>query len=130
MHTPTFQENGHKMFRFEAKSFPTIRSLLEYHVETSTAVTKASQAKILKAVPKHAKWSLAHSDVKTGRKIGKGAFGDVYEAMLNGEKVAVKTCRSSDLADMDKFMMEADILKQYQHPNVVRWVCTSVSSLM
>ena len=110
------------MFRFEAKSFPTIRSLLEFHMETGTAVTKASQAKILRSVPKHDKWSLAHSDVRIGKKIGKGAFGDVFEAQLNGEKVAVKTCRSSDLADMDKFMMEADILKQYQHPNVVRWV--------
>ena len=108
------------MFRFESKPFPTIRALLDYHVETATPVTKVSQTIIQKPVPKHDKWSLAHSDVKIKKKIGKGAFGDVFEASLKGEQVAVKTCRSSDLTDMDKFMMEADILKQYDHPNVVR----------
>ena len=109
-----------KLFRFEAKSFPTIRALLDYHVESGTAVTKASQATISNPVPKHDKWSLAHSNVKIGRKIGKGAFGDVYEAHLDGQLVAVKTCRSDDVSDMGKFLMEADILKQYNHLNVVR----------
>ena len=108
------------MYRFESKSFPTIRALLEFHVESSTPVTKVSQTVINRPVPKHDKWSLAHSDVKIKKKIGKGAFGDVFEAVLKSETVAVKTCRSSDLTDMDKFMMEADILKQYNHPNVVR----------
>ena len=108
------------MYRFESKSFPTIRALLEYHAETGTAVTKASQAVILKPVPKHDKWSLSHRDINIGKKIGKGAFGDVFEAHLNNQLVAVKSCRSSDLTDMDKFMAEADILKQYNHPNVVR----------
>lgn len=109
------------MYRFESKSFANIRALLEYHVDTGTAITKASQTKIVKPVPKHDKWSLSHSDVKIGKKIGKGAFGDVFEAQLNQQKVAVKSCRSSDLTDMDKFMQEADILKQYDHPNVVRY---------
>ncbi len=108
------------MFRFESKSFSTIRTLLDYHVETGTAVTKASQAKILRPVPKHDKWSLYHRDITIGKKLGKGAFGDVFKADLNGKVVAVKSCRSDDLNDMDKFMQEADILKQYDHPNVVR----------
>ena len=37
------------------------------------------------------------TDIKIGRKIGKGAFGDVYEAHLDGQLVAVKTCRSDDV---------------------------------
>lgn len=57
-----------------------------------------------------------------GKKIGKGAFGDVFEAnyLRENQKVAVKTCRSSDVYDMEKFLQEADILKGYQHPNIVR----------
>ena len=98
-------------------------------MESGTAVTKASQATILRPVPKHDKWSLSHRDVRIGKKLGKGAFGDVFEAFLNNEMVAVKTCRSSDLTDMDKFMMEADILKQYDHPNVVRCVCVMLSGV-
>lgn len=59
-----------------------------------------------------------------GRRIGKGAFGEVCEASLRstGQRVAVKTCRSNELQDMDKFMQEADILKQYDHPNIVRLI--------
>ena len=108
------------MFRFEAKAFNTIKSLLDYHVDNGTAVTRASEAIIQKPVAKHDKWSISHANITIGSKIGKGAFGDVFAAKLNGTKVAVKSCRSSEVADMDKFMMEADILKQYSHPNIVR----------
>ena len=110
------------MYRFEAKSFPTIRELLYYHVDSGTPVTRASGAKIVHHVSRFDKWSLQHSDLKMGRRIGKGAFGDVFEAVLlrTGQKVAVKTCRSSDVYDMEKFLQEADILKGYQHPNIVR----------
>lgn len=114
------QESGIKMFRFEAKAFHTIRALLDYHAENGMAVTRASEAIIQRPVPKHDKWSISHANIKIGNKIGKGAFGDVFMASFLGDKVAVKSCRSSDVADMDKFMMEADILKQYDHPNIVR----------
>ncbi len=108
------------MFHFESKSFPTIRSLLDYHVETGTAVTKVSQVKILQPVLKHDKWSLYHRDITIGKKLGKGEFGDVFRAELNGKVVTVKSCRSDDLKDMDMFMHDADILKQYDHPNVIK----------
>ena len=118
------QQSGNKMFRFESKAFSRIIQLLQYHVDTNTPVTRASGAKISKHISKHDKWSLQHSDLKMGRKIGKGAFGDVYEANLlkQDQKVAVKTCRSVDVYDMEKFLQEADILKGYQHPNIVRLV--------
>ncbi len=105
------------MFRFESKSFPTIRSLLNYYVATGTAVTKDSQVKILRPVPKHNKRFLYHRDITIGKKLGKGTFGDVFQAELNGKVVAVESYQSDDL---DKFMHEANILKQYVHPNVVR----------
>ena len=89
-------------------------------MENGTPVTRASEAIIQKPVPKHDKWSLSHASINIGKRIGKGAFGDVFEAQLNGTKVAVKSCRSSDVNDMGKFMEEADILKQYDHPNIVR----------
>ncbi len=55
-----------------------------------------------------------------GVKIGKGAFGEVYEALWSNKKVAVKLCKSSNLKDKEEFMMEARVLKQYKHPNVIR----------
>ncbi len=108
------------MFSFESKFFSTIYSLLNYYVDTGTAITKDSQVKILRPVLKHDKWSLYHWDITIGKKLVEGEFGiDVFQAELNGKVVAVKSCRSDNLKDMDKFMREAD-LKQYDHPNVVR----------
>ncbi|CAG9787334.1 unnamed protein product [Diatraea saccharalis] len=59
---------------------------------------------------------------------GKGNFGDVYKARLKtGQEVAVKTCRVA-LPDEQKrtFLQEGRILKQYQHPNIVRLIGIAV----
>lgn len=54
-----------------------------------------------------------------------GNFGDVYKAHLKtGKKeVAVKTCRMT-LPDehKKKFLQEGRILKQYDHPNIVKLI--------
>lgn len=54
-----------------------------------------------------------------------GNFGDVYKARLKSSKkqVAVKTCRMA-LPDEQKrkFLQEGRILKQYDHPNIVKLI--------
>lgn len=60
-----------------------------------------------------------------GRRIGRGAFGEVFEATLlsQNRKVAIKTCRSTiPDSEKHKFLKEADILKQYEHPNIVQLI--------
>ena len=118
------QEDGSTNYRFEAKAFPRIADLLKYHVNNGMPVTRNSGAILLNAITKDDRWALRHSNVQVGKRIGKGAFGEVCEATLSNtrERVAVKTCRSNELQDMDKFLQEADILKQYEHPNVVRLI--------
>ncbi len=113
---------GHKQYRFESKAFGKIRFLLDYHTNSGTPVTRQSGATIIKHISKYDKWELRRDEINMGKKIGKGAFGDVFVATLvrDNRKVAVKTCRSSELYDMEKFLQEADILKGYQHPNIVR----------
>ena len=58
-------------------------------------------------------------------KIGRGNFGDVYKAKLKPSNisVAVKTCKVT-LPDEQKkkFLQEGRILKQYEHPNIVRFI--------
>jgi tyrosine-protein kinase Fer len=54
-----------------------------------------------------------------------GNFGDVYKAKLktSGLDVAVKTCRVTLPDDhRRKFLQEGRILKQYDHPNIVKLV--------
>lgn len=54
-----------------------------------------------------------------------GNFGDVYKSRLKSSKleVAVKTCRLT-LPDEQKrkFLQEGRILKQYDHPNIVKLI--------
>ena len=54
--------------------------------------------------------------------LGKGNFGDVYSGTLkdSGKRVAIKTCRSEHIPEAQQFLAEAKILKQYDHPNIVR----------
>ena len=63
------------------------------------------------------------SNQKTVR--DQGNFGDVYRAILHPKRinVAVKTCRVNLPEEQKKkFLSEGRILKQYDHPNIVRLV--------
>ena len=54
-----------------------------------------------------------------------GNFGEVYRGVYKprGLEVAVKTCRDTLSEEMKKkFLQEGRILKQYDHPNVVRFI--------
>ncbi|XP_071669994.1 tyrosine-protein kinase Fes/Fps isoform X3 [Patagioenas fasciata] len=75
------------------------------------------------------KWVLNHEDVLLGERIGRGNFGEVFSGRLRADNtpVAVKSCRETLPPELKaKFLQEARILKQYNHPNIVRLigVCT------
>ncbi|XP_039677852.1 tyrosine-protein kinase Fer [Perca fluviatilis] len=75
------------------------------------------------------KWILNHEDVVLGELLGKGNFGEVFKGTLQRDKmaVAVKTCKEDLPPELKiRFLSEARILKQYDHPNIVKLigVCT------
>ncbi|CAG7823667.1 unnamed protein product [Allacma fusca] len=109
-------------FRFEGPIFPSVKELMNHYIKNKEPITNRSGALVKKPV-KRENWELNNDDVELIEKIGKGNFGDVYKASYNGQLVAVKTCKVS-LPDEQKkkFLQEGRILKQYQHPNIVRLV--------
>ncbi|XP_069481288.1 tyrosine-protein kinase Fes/Fps isoform X2 [Ambystoma mexicanum] len=116
------------MYRLEGEAFSTIPLLVDHFLKTKQAVTKKSGAILGKPVPKD-KWALEHEEVVLGERIGRGNFGEVFSGRLSADNtpVAVKTCRETLPPDLkDKFLLEARILKQYSHPNIVKLigVCT------
>ncbi|XP_061560862.1 protein tyrosine kinase 2 beta, b [Phycodurus eques] len=73
------------------------------------------------------KYGMDRGDITLGRILGEGFFGEVYDgvyAAANGEqvKVAVKTCKDCSPDVMEKFMSEAVIMKNLDHPHIVKLI--------
>ncbi|NXD83913.1 FES kinase, partial [Halcyon senegalensis] len=116
------------MYRLEGEGFPTIPLLVEHLLQSQQPITRKSGIILSRAVPKD-KWVLNHEDVLLGERIGRGNFGEVFSGRLRADNtpVAVKSCRETLPPEIKaKFLQEARILKQYNHPNIVRLigVCT------
>ncbi|XP_040842067.1 tyrosine-protein kinase Fer isoform X1 [Ochotona curzoniae] len=116
------------LYRFEGTGFVNIPQLIDHHYTTKQVITKKSGVVLLNPIPKDKKWILNHEDVILGELLGKGNFGEVYKGTLKDKTpVAVKTCKEDLPQELKiKFLQEAKILKQYDHPNIVKLigVCT------
>lgn len=115
------------LVRFEDQGFPSIRELLGYHVQNRVHVTRKSKAILVAPVLKEKdKWEMSRDDiVLQEKKLGQGHFGDVMKGILKPSNVpvAVKSCRECVSAVVKKkFLAEAEILKQYDHPNIVKLI--------
>uniref|UniRef100_A0A8B9ZIG0 Tyrosine-protein kinase n=1 Tax=Anas platyrhynchos TaxID=8839 RepID=A0A8B9ZIG0_ANAPL len=116
------------LYRLEGDGFPTIPLLIDHLLHSQQPITRKSGIVLARAVPKD-KWVLNHEDVLLGERIGRGNFGEVFSGRLRADNtpVAVKSCRETLPPELKaKFLQEARILKQYNHPNIVRLigVCT------
>ena len=115
------------LFRFEDQGFPSVRQLLAYHVDNRVPVTKKSKAIVVVPVLKQKdKWELSRDNIVfEQKKLGQGHFGDVMKGILKpgNVAVAVKSCKQnvSQVVKV-KFLAEAEILKQYDHPNIVKLI--------
>ncbi|XP_073239264.1 tyrosine-protein kinase Fer-like isoform X2 [Porites lutea] len=114
------------LVRFEDRGFPSVRELLDYHVQNKIYVTKKSQAILVNPVLKEKdKWEMRREDIILKDKLGQGHFGDVMKGILKPSNlpVAVKSCKESVSETVKKkFLAEAEILKQYDHPNIVKLI--------
>ncbi|KAI1889766.1 hypothetical protein AGOR_G00166310 [Albula goreensis] len=121
-------QSANNIYRLDGEGFPTIPLLLNHLVTSHQHVTKKSNITLKRPILKD-KWVLAHNDIILGQHIGRGNFGEVYSGRLRSDNtpVAVKSCRENLPPELkNKFLMEARILKQYDHPNIVKLigVCT------
>uniref|UniRef100_A0A674NEU9 Tyrosine-protein kinase n=1 Tax=Takifugu rubripes TaxID=31033 RepID=A0A674NEU9_TAKRU len=116
------------LYQLEGDSFHTIPHLIHHYQTSQQHVTKRSEIVLRRPVLKD-KWVLEHDDIVLGSVIGQGNFGEVYSGRLlpGNTPVAVKACKDHLAPEQkSKFLIEARILKQYDHPNIVKLigVCT------
>lgn len=111
-------------FRFEGDTHPTVQELIARQHRCGQPVTRKSEA-VLRAAVRRPDWELRNDDIALSEKIGSGQFGEVFRGVhrVTGASVAVKTCRETLGDDVkSKFLQEGRILKQYDHPNIVRFI--------
>uniref|UniRef100_A0A8C5B118 non-specific protein-tyrosine kinase n=1 Tax=Gadus morhua TaxID=8049 RepID=A0A8C5B118_GADMO len=72
------------------------------------------------------KYGIDRADISLGQILGSGFFGEVYEGvyknLVHKTSVAVKTCKDCSPDVMEKFMSEALIMKNLNHPNIVKLI--------
>lgn len=112
------------MYRFEGTGFSNIPQLIDHHYTTKQVITKKSGVVLLNPIPKDKKWVLNHEDVTIGVLLDKGNSDDIFKGTLKDKTViAVQTCKDDLSQELKlKFLQEAKILKQYNHPKIVKLI--------
>ncbi|KAH3786829.1 hypothetical protein DPMN_164941 [Dreissena polymorpha] len=111
-------------WRFEGDGYPTIPELVNHQYASRKPVTNKSGT-ILSNPIRRESWELNNDDILLDTKIGNGNFGEVFRGVYrrSGETVAVKICKDTLSEDQrKKFLMMGRILKQYDHPNIVKFI--------
>ncbi|XP_061671174.1 tyrosine-protein kinase Fes/Fps isoform X2 [Syngnathoides biaculeatus] len=121
-------QNTNNEYRLDGESFCSVPQLIHHMLSSRQHITRKCDIQLRKAVLKD-KWVLEHDGVILGNLIGRGNFGEVFSGTLRSDNtpVAVKACKENLAPEhRNKFLMEARILKQYDHPNIVKLigVCT------
>ena len=119
-------EQAGKFFIRQKQTFPSIPDLISHHQEHHSGLP----LKLTHIVPKaHAKgiviskkdeetWEMNRNEIKLGKMLGQGNYGEVYKAKWRGGEIAVKTVKEDSMG-IDEFMREAQVMKMMKHPNLV-----------
>lgn len=74
-------------------------------------------------------WDVPSSCLRFSALRGKGRFGDVFSAVMDEQKVSVKTLRPDcSPAGKEAFDRELDVLRKVSHPNVLKLLAVTLTS--
>ncbi|KAM9828972.1 protein-tyrosine kinase 2-beta-like isoform 2-T3 [Syngnathus typhle] len=73
------------------------------------------------------KHRISRADVNVGQILGEGFFGEVHDGVYKSKtgetiQVAIKTCKDCSADVKEKFLSEAGLMKNLDHPHIVRLI--------
>ena len=94
--------------------------MVDFYASSGEVVSETTGNKLLQHVGKKDKWMIKYTEVEVQRRIGTSTFGDVCIAVYAQRRVSVKTYAGDRAKSINQFLLEAEVLKEYSHPNVAR----------
>ncbi|KAI6201723.1 Tyrosine-protein kinase [Aphelenchoides besseyi] len=114
-------------FRVDVQQFASLVELIDHYVSKKEPLSSTQPLAIIRnAIPRQA-WELLHEDITLVKKLGEGAFGEVHAGKLRLKTkrkvdVAIKLAKTEqvDKEKVKELMKEARLMRNYEHPNVVK----------
>ncbi|EFO27420.1 TK/FER protein kinase [Loa loa] len=134
------QQNIHGKYVTDARaSFHSVPELIQFYRNCGEPVLSTVPKAILKRAITRAPWELRHETVIIENKIGEGEFGEVFSGkykLPTGRvvEVAIKLAKKAEMSKekIKEMMKEARLMRNYEHPNVIRMygVCVEHEPLL
>eukprot|EP00727_Mastigamoeba_balamuthi_P010137 m51a1_g5746 putative protein tyrosine kinase (1072) ;mRNA; f:1170442-1177724 len=69
-------------------------------------------------------YEIDFNEVRTGPRIGKGTFGEVFKGTWRGAVIAIKKLPANQLSEvfLNEFLREITLMKSLRHPNVLQFL--------
>uniref|UniRef100_A0A0M3IEH0 Tyrosine-protein kinase n=1 Tax=Ascaris lumbricoides TaxID=6252 RepID=A0A0M3IEH0_ASCLU len=128
--------------KVDKKVYLSVPEMIETHLRNGEPLTAAvntlsvlpegeamylQKGTVLKRPITRQPWELSHDDITLVQKIGEGAFGEVHRGQLRlaarrQADVAIKIAKTDKMTKekIKEMMKEARLMRNYDHPNVVK----------
>ncbi|KAK6113236.1 Protein tyrosine kinase family protein [Brugia pahangi] len=134
------QQNAYGKYVTDARaSFDSVPELIQFYQKCGEPVLSTVPKAVLKRAITRPPWELRHETVIIENKIGEGEFGEVFSGkykLPTGRviEVAIKLAKTAETSKekIKEMMKEARLMRNYEHPNVIRMygVCVEHDPLL
>lgn len=129
-HFPLFMTQDRKLYMSRRKTYATVKEMVYDYMHKKEEINDRTRAVLKHSVPRQS-WELQREKIQLGKIIGHGEFGDVYKGKLElenySQEVAIKLLKKVKLNKdvISDFSREARLLRDFKHPNIIRFLGVS-----